>query len=77
MRDSPQHGSRSADGREAVVLACTDCGQRWLVAGVDEGELYTCKSCGQSFVAAPVDVLVRAAPWRRRAPRARPRLRTA
>jgi hypothetical protein len=56
MRDSP-----SLDPRP-VVVACTACEQRWLVAGVEEGETHTCKSCGHSFVAEPVDVPAGAAP---------------
>lgn len=46
----------------AVVLACTACGQRWLVAGVVAGEHHTCKSCGHTFLAAPARMPARPTP---------------
>jgi hypothetical protein len=51
VRDSPSRDVRSSPVREAPVFTCAGCGQRWLVAGLEDGENYTCKTCDHSFQA--------------------------
>jgi predicted RNA-binding Zn-ribbon protein involved in translation (DUF1610 family) len=51
VKDSPSQDVTSGAVREAPVFTCAACGQRWLVAGLEEGETYTCRSCGHSFPA--------------------------
>jgi DNA-directed RNA polymerase subunit RPC12/RpoP len=49
VRDSSARDATFGAVRAAPVFTCTACGQRWLVAGLEEGEMYTCRSCGHSF----------------------------
>lgn len=52
---SPRPRKKSDGVRDAVVVACGSCGQRWLVAGLGRGEMYACRSCGHRFPAGPDD----------------------
>jgi hypothetical protein len=60
MKASLSPNRKPATARGVAAFACAACGQPWLVAGLEPGEMYTCKSCGHRFRADLGDAPTRA-----------------